>query len=146
MNVICGRVGAVRIRMLLALAALSVLTGCGSTTPNDGKVHVVAGFYPLQYLAEEVGGDRVSVTNLVQPGAEPHDLELAPQQVAQVADAKLVIYLAGFQPALDATVRQEAPGSSLDLTSVVPVLEENGGKDPHIWLDPDRLARAATAV
>jgi zinc transport system substrate-binding protein len=133
-------------RLAMMAAALAVLAGCGSSAQSDGKVHIVAGFYPLQYLAQQVGGDRVSVTNLVQPGAEPHDLELSPHQVAEVADAKLVVYLAGFQPALDSAARQEAAGSSLELTSVVPLLEKNGGKDPHIWLDPNRFANAATAM
>ena len=40
-------------------------------------------FYPLQFVAERVGGDRVQVTNLARPGAEPHDLELSPRQVGE---------------------------------------------------------------
>jgi hypothetical protein len=57
------------------------LAACGNDgkpAGTDGKIDVVAGFYPLQFAAAQVGGDRVSVTNLVQPGAEPHDLELKP--------------------------------------------------------------------
>jgi zinc transport system substrate-binding protein len=132
----------VRVRVLLVAVVMAWLAGCGADPAVDGKVHVVAGFYPLQYLAEQVGGDRVRVTNLVQPGAEPHDLELTPRQVADVAEARLVVYLSGFQPALDATVQQEAAGTSLDLTTVVPLM----GSDPHIWLDPDRFATATGAL
>ena len=58
------------------------LAGCAADSPADGRLQVVVGFYPLQFVAEQVGGDRVSVTNLAQPGAEPHDLELSPRQVA----------------------------------------------------------------
>ena len=43
----------------------------------------MVGAYPLQFVAERVGGDRVAVTNLTPPGAEPHDLELTPQDVAR---------------------------------------------------------------
>jgi zinc transport system substrate-binding protein len=125
---------------LLALGAAA----CGSAPGADpaGKLPVVAAFYPLQFVAEQVGGDAVHVTNLVKPGAEPHDLELNPRQVAQVADAKLVVYIKDFQPALDDTVRQEARGRAFDVTTVSPLQST----DPHIWLDPRRLGTIGTRL
>ena len=69
---------------------------------------MVAAFYPLQFVAEQVGGDHVTVTNLAKPGAEPHDLELSARQVGRVSDAELVVYLKGFQPAVDEAVEQAA--------------------------------------
>ncbi len=53
--------------------------GCGNDGGSDGTaaagggVAVVTSFYPLQYVVDRVGGDRVTVTNLTPPGAEPHD-------------------------------------------------------------------------
>jgi len=149
-----------------ALAGLG-LTACGPGPDQGGgqKVNVVAGFYPLQFVAEQIGGDRVSVTNLAQPGAEPHDMELSPSQVAEIADANLVVYIAGFQPAVDEAVKQEAKDSSFDAATAVTLIDattghgheaagaspeptpaEEGGKDPHIWLDPTRLATIADAL
>ncbi|MGY1650820.1 metal ABC transporter substrate-binding protein [Geodermatophilus sp. SYSU D01119] len=94
-------------RVLAATAASAtalLLTACGSgddaAAASDG-VGVVAAFYPLQWAAERVGGDRVDVTSLTPPGAEPHDLELTPRDVASLTEADLVVYLQGFQPALD---------------------------------------------
>lgn len=118
---------------------------------------MVAAFYPLQFLSERIGGDAVRVTNLAKPGAEPHDLELNPSQVGQVSDAELIVYLKGFQPAVDDAVAQNGGDRAFDVTSVQPLLdasagghnhegeeeghaEEGGGKDPHVWLDPTRLA------
>jgi zinc transport system substrate-binding protein len=151
--------------VLASAAVLAGLAGCGSDPKRqpDGTVHIVAGFYPLQFVAEQVGGDRVRVTNLVQPGAEPHDLELGPRQMASVADANLVVYLAGFQPAVDEAVHLEAKDTSFDAGTVVPLLETVSTpgqvpgtqdkpattadhKDPHIWLDPNRLAAVADAL
>ncbi|MCW6005616.1 metal ABC transporter substrate-binding protein [Micromonospora sp. CPCC 205371] len=149
-----------------AALALTGLTACGDDEPSSasaGKLDVVAAFYPLQFVTERVGGDAVSVTNLVKPGAEPHDLELNPDQVAQLTDAKFVVYLKGFQPAVDEAVTQQASGKALDVTTAVPLLdatadahegeeegehaeEETGGKDPHVWLDPTRLATIGDAV
>jgi zinc transport system substrate-binding protein len=127
---------------LLALGGLAGVAACsGDGAAGEGKINVVTGFYPLQFVAERVGGDAVSVTNLAKPGAEPHDLELKPQQVAQVADAHVVVYLKGFQPAVDKTVAQEAKDTAFDAAAVEPLLD--GGKDPHLWLDPTRLAAVA---
>ncbi|MFF5178079.1 metal ABC transporter substrate-binding protein [Micromonospora sp. NPDC000316] len=143
-----------------ALLALGAGAGCSTGGPagaDPQRVDVVAAFYPLQFLAERIGGDAVRVTNLAKPGAEPHDLELSPKQVGQVSDAELIVYLKGFQPAVDDAVAQGGGDRVFDVASVQPLLdlnagghdhdgeeehgEETGGKDPHVWLDPTRLAR-----
>lgn len=147
-------------RTALALAlALVPLAACGDDAPaSDGLVTVVAGFYPLELLASRVGGDRVEVTSLAQPGAEPHDLELRPAQVAAISDADLVIHLAGFQPAVDDAVAQEASERAFDAAAVQPLEqgfvpledgelhEDEAGQDPHVWLDPKRYGRLASAL
>ncbi|WP_422755045.1 metal ABC transporter substrate-binding protein [Micromonospora sp. WMMD708] len=153
-----------RLRALTAATALLALTGLtacstGGAGADPDRVDVVAAFYPLQFVAERVGGDAVTVTNLAKPGAEPHDLELNPRQVGQVSEAELVFYLKGFQPAVDEAVAQNAADRALDVTTVAPLRdatagghehegedgheEESGGKDPHLWLDPTRLATVA---
>jgi zinc transport system substrate-binding protein len=126
------------------LAALAVgAAGACSTAETGGGPQIVTGFYPLQFVAEQVGGDGVKVTNLAPPGAEPHDLELSPRQVASIAGADLVVYLAGFQPAVDQAVGQAADTPAVDAAAAVPLLP---GRDPHLWLDPTRLAQVADAV
>jgi zinc transport system substrate-binding protein len=146
-----------------SLAALVTLAACGGTSSGGttavgagGTVAVVASFYPLQYAAQRVGGDAVTVTNLTKPGAEPHDLELSPKDVAAVADAGLVVYLSGFQPAVDEAVKTQAgdkafdvAGSArLDRTVVADEGDEAGQSvtDPHFWLDPTRLADVGDAL
>ena len=47
------------------------------------------------------------LSTLTQPGAEPHDLELTPRQVASLTTANLVIYEKGFQPDVDEAVGAE---------------------------------------
>ncbi|HEV7628636.1 MAG TPA: metal ABC transporter substrate-binding protein, partial [Streptomyces sp.] len=77
----------------LGLGALT-LTACGggsgAEAEKDGKVNVVAAFYPLQFLAQQIGGERVEVETLTKPGTEPHDLELSPQQTGRLSEADLV--------------------------------------------------------
>ena len=155
-------------RTAAASATLLLLTGCGGSDPSapeDDRVDVVAGFYPLEWAAARVGGNLVSVTSLTAPGAEPHDLELAPQDVAQVSDADLLVYLSGFQPAVDDAAESQAGDSAWDaaeaadlsLTSDGPAhadglhadeqhAEDDAAADPHFWLDPLRLAAVGDAL
>lgn len=144
----------------VAALVLVVLASCGdddsdaaSGQTSSDVISIEASFYPLQWMAQQVGGDLVDVTSLTKPGAEPHDLELTPRDVADLADADVVVYLARFQPAVDDAVDQvdetsvydAAPAAELDLT-YTPIEEgeeasdEAGSTDPHFWLDPTRLA------
>jgi len=135
------------------LAFLAV--GCGGTASAEkrpGPKTVVAAFYPLAWIAQQVGGPTVHVVDLTPSGAEPHDLELTPKDVAEILDADLVLYLGhGFQPSVEKAVASRH-GPSLDLLAGQELrlgpAEEGSGEaiDPHVWLDPTRLAAMVTAV
>jgi zinc transport system substrate-binding protein len=159
---------------MLAIAVGSlVLTSCGDGEDGSGSevegVSVVAAAYPFQFVAERVGGDLVSVTNLTGPGVEPHDVELTPQQITQIADADLVIYEETFQAAVDDALEQSGleDDQLFDVTSVVPLQEtgavhaeegheeegheeegheEDHALDPHVWLDPHLMMEIAGAA
>ena len=139
-------------RFLIVFALLLGMTGCAAfsdTGGGDGKVTVAAAFYPLAFLATRVGGDHVHVTNLTEPGKEPHDLELDIKTTAEVADADLVLLEHGFQPAVDDAVGEVAEGEVLDVADVVDLedsTEDQGEKDPHFWQDPARMATLTDAV
>ncbi|MDR2453248.1 MAG: metal ABC transporter substrate-binding protein [Bifidobacteriaceae bacterium] len=132
--------------LALTLAAAS-LTGCaapaGSTDPaGAGGPQVVASFYPLQWLAQEIAGAQVPVASLTPAGAEPHDAELELSQVSALGQADLLVTLAGFQAAVDDAVAANPPAQALDLGPIVGL----EGDDPHFWLDPTRLALAADPI
>jgi zinc transport system substrate-binding protein len=120
----------------LVLAACGSGGGSNGGGSDSGPLRVVAGFYPLAYAAEQVGGNGVEVVNLTPPGGEAHDLELSPQQVAEVGEADLVLYIPGFQPALDEAIAQVAPDRALDVTQALDTLPG----DPHVWLNPLNMA------
>src|SRR5688572_5598121 len=92
--------------LIFCLAAVAIVaTGCGGSgdAKGDGN-EVVAAFYPLAFLAEQVAPD-ADVRNLTPPGAEPHDLELSPRDVAALRGARRVLYLGGgFMPSLEDAV------------------------------------------
>ena len=170
----------------LALSACTSTASSGDSSSKDGSLTVMASFYPLKYLAEKVGGEHVSVTSLTPDGAEPHDLELSPKMVDSLSSADAVIYLAGFQSAVDEAIEQQAPKTVIDVSSAAELIEAGSdanhpaeeeateetqsgetnahdhdheghdhaghdhhhdmNADPHFWLDPVRMAKAATLV
>ena len=153
---------------VVGLASLA-LAGCSagdsgpdaSSGDSSDPIAVMAAFYPLQYAAEQVGGADVTVTGLTPPGAEPHDVELTPQQIAEVSEADLILYIKGFQPAVDEAVAQVAPDKAVDVSQGITLLkgedhhegeaagEEHGEEsatDPHIWLDPLNMVTIADTI
>ncbi|MCX4726682.1 metal ABC transporter substrate-binding protein [Streptomyces sp. NPDC090052] len=160
-------VTAVSAAVAAGLVGLSACSGSSAAADHkDGKLHVVASFYPLQYLTQEIGGDHVSVTNLTKPGVEPHDLELSPKQTVALSSVDAIVYLKGLQPAVDEAIKQSGVKYTADAASMT-TLEKHGtevdghhhttgdndshseseaGLDPHIWLDPVRFAQVAKGV
>ncbi|OFW75631.1 MAG: hypothetical protein A2Y55_04345 [Actinobacteria bacterium RBG_16_68_12] len=125
-------------RALALLTATLCLAGCSGSAELDDRRVVVAGFYPLAWAIERIGGPSFRVVNLTRAGTEPHDLELSPKDVTTIRDADLVVYVGGgFQPALeDAVVVRDGP--SLDVLGA--------DSDPHVWLDPVRFAEIARKI
>ncbi|GAB2475624.1 zinc ABC transporter substrate-binding protein [Xylanimonas ulmi] len=102
---------------------------------------MLASFYPLQFVAEQVGGDLVDVENLTPAAADPHDLELSPARAREIGSADVVVYLSGLQPAVDDAIAQRAPANLVDAADHVKLLsasvtggdqaEEHDHEDAH---------------
>ncbi|CAM5547988.1 High-affinity zinc uptake system protein ZnuA OS=Streptomyces parvulus OX=146923 GN=Spa2297_10565 PE=3 SV=1 [Streptomyces parvulus] len=155
----------------LGLGTLSACSSDSSAAGNTDKLDVVASFYPMQYLAEEIGGDHVNVTTLTEPGQEPHDLELSARQTAQMGEADAVLYLKSLQPTVDEAVAQSDVKTKIDAAGLTELedhgsvehdhgaeghsgeehaeeghSEEGDALDPHVWLDPVKYAEIAEGV
>lgn len=121
-------------RGLLAgpLLAVSALAGAE-------PLSVFAGVEPVRYLAQAVGGERVTAHVLVPPGQNPHAFEPTPRQLAALEASR--IYLAVGMP-FEAAWVPRLRGAAPDLEVVE--LAESGpahdhgphGADPHPWTDP----------
>ncbi|MFJ6798793.1 metal ABC transporter substrate-binding protein [Streptomyces sp. NPDC091268] len=158
----------------LGATALTACSGSAGAAAGgkDGKLDVTASFYPMQFLAEQIGKDHVKVTTLTKPGVEPHDLEITPKQTAQLGEADVVLYLKSLQPAVDKAVAQSGVKNVVDAATLTQLEahsasghesheshegQEHGaseeghdhgeaGEDPHIWLDPVKFAEVAKGV
>ncbi|MFI7347998.1 zinc ABC transporter substrate-binding protein [Streptomyces sp. NPDC049936] len=155
----------------LGLGTLSACSSDSSAAGNTDKFDVVASFYPLQYLAEQIGGDHVNVTTLTEPGQEPHDLELSARQTAELGEADAALHLTSLQPAVDKAIDQSDVKTKIDAAELTKledhgnVEHDHGGEehaeeehaeeehseeghalDPHVWLDPVKYGEIAEGV
>ncbi|WP_327694771.1 metal ABC transporter solute-binding protein, Zn/Mn family [Streptomyces sp. NBC_00459] len=149
----------------LGLGALSACSSDSSASDRNitGQLDVVASFYPMQFLAEQIGGRHVSISTLTEPGQEPHDLEISAKQTVDLQKADAVLYLKGLQPAVDEAVAQSGAKTKIDAATLTK-LEDHGSTehshegeeahsdeeasalDPHVWLDPVKYAEIADGV
>lgn len=128
----------------LCLSLVACGAGAGEGNGEDGRLSVVAGFYPLAEAARQVGGPAVDVQDLTPAGAEPHDLEVTPDDVDVLASADVVLVMGrGFQPAVEDALRRR-DGVTVELLDALAVPEDE--TDPHVWLDPALMGEVVDAT
>ncbi len=129
---------------------------------NDGKIGVVVSIPPQAEFVEKIGGDRVMVTIMVPPGANPHTYEPTPTQLEEVSKARMYAAVgSGIEFELvwmDKIIKINREMLVVDSSrgvKLIAVSYENGepvahseysesceagsslrGIDPHIWLSP----------
>ncbi|MFI0405638.1 metal ABC transporter substrate-binding protein [Actinomadura sp. 3N508] len=143
-----------------ALAAvLAAATACGSSSSADNaggggamKLKVVATTTQVADFARNIGGDKVTVTQILKPNVDPHDYEPSPADIQAIAGADLVVKGGvGLEKWLDQTIRSAGfDGTVVDASKGVAIRkgghehgeegheheEEEADGDPHIWHNP----------
>lgn len=112
----------------------TIYTGSGAEQEGneDGKLQVVASFYPLYEFTLHVAGDKADVSSLVPAGIEPHDWEPTSRDVSRARSADLVVINGGgFESWAD-----QIDAKMLVYTSEGIEFDHGGAINPHIWLDP----------
>jgi zinc transport system substrate-binding protein len=101
---------------------------------GEKNLRVTASFYPLAFLAEEIGGDKVSVTNLTPAGAEPHDFEPSARDMAEMERSRVIIVNGlGLEPWIENAQKNIDPKKT-NLLIVGEGRDISRKGDPHIWL------------
>ncbi|MGI8426962.1 MAG: metal ABC transporter substrate-binding protein [Actinomycetota bacterium] len=129
------------------------MAGCRSSSPGPSSseanagISIIAALYPFEFLSRRIAGLDAGVISLARPGVEPHDLELDAGQLRDIARSNLVVYLGGgFQPAVERAMpsrSRESGPAAFDVRSLGIV---NRKGDPHVWLDPGRMAKIASGI
>lgn len=155
------------------LLVVPVVSACGvGESSDEGRLSVVATTTILGDVVENVGGDDVDVEVLTPIGADPHDFQASASQVASLNEADLVVANGlGLEEGLE-DVLDAAFADGVRVLQVAPMLEpipfgfeadheegedhddedqeedghDDGDEDPHVWLDPVRMAEAARLI
>ena len=142
------------IYILALLLAVTILSGCVSqdessfAAPSGNASHrikVATTIAPLGDFVKAVGGEKVEVTVVVPPGAEPHTFEPTPSLMMDVAKADLyVMNGAGLEFWMDKLLEANKRMVVVDSSQGVALLQESEGEiDPHVWIS---LRNAAVQV
>ncbi|WP_123040934.1 metal ABC transporter solute-binding protein, Zn/Mn family [Cohnella candidum] len=136
--------------LLAALAVVLSLSACGKNGNSlvKGKINVVTTFYPLYYMAHEIGGEDANVVNLVPAGVEPHDWTPKSQDLQLASQAQLFVYNgAGLEGWTEDFLGGAGSGDKLlkvEASQGVKLINGSGGEtgegglsvDPHTWVSP----------
>jgi ABC-type Zn uptake system ZnuABC Zn-binding protein ZnuA len=137
------------LRLALLLALGVVLAACGSdrAAPGSGagSFRVVATTTQMADFARNVAGARAGVTQILAPNTDPHEYEVRPGDVKDLAEADLVLRSGGE---VDAWLDDALSGAGVDKETVVDVGAAAGleGDDPHWWQDPVRAETGVAAI
>lgn len=148
-----------RLSYLLLVFIILTSAACSNQTIDNqngekNKLAVVASFYPIAFLAEQIGGDMVEVRDLAQRN-EVHDYEPTPQDIIALNNADLILfhseYLEPWVPDVIPPLQKKGKkilavtnGMSLYRMDEEEAGDEHHAKDehedeifdPHVWLDP----------
>jgi zinc transport system substrate-binding protein len=137
--------------ILVAVIATGVVALTMHTPSSSSKLKVVATFYPLAYLSQEIGGDQIQVTQLIPSNTEIHSWEPSASSIVAAEDADIIVYNgAGADhwmeddvlPALSNAKTRTVVDSTAGLELIVNQEqepepgEEHGIYDPHTWISP----------
>lgn len=152
-----------RYTTLIMIAAMAlVISGCGSSASSKlstDKTNVVTSFYPLYYLASEIGGEYANVINLIPTGVEPHDWSPKSRDLDTAANAQLLLYNgAGLEGWIDDFLEGLPKDTQLmtgAMSEGITLLDASSEElhdhddldvDPHTWVSPKSMLVMADNV
>lgn len=141
----------------IAVASLTIggiLYYSGENTSDDGKVKVVATFYPLAYFSREIGGDYVNVMQLVPSNTEIHAWQPSAMDIVAADEADILVYNGGgadrwfeqdILPALEPRNRIVV-NTTEDMELLTVAYEGGATVDPHTWVCPVTAEQQAEKI
>jgi manganese/iron transport system substrate-binding protein len=146
-------------QMCLGILLPLALFGCSQPTEgnnpqgNNSKPRVVATSTIIADLAQEVGGEEIQLTGILQPGTDPHVYEPVPTDSRVLEEAKLILYNGyNLEPGL-IKLMNAAGGNvkRLAVGEVIKPLELDKGKgqvvpDPHVWGSAENTIAMVNAI
>ncbi|NLY77974.1 MAG: zinc ABC transporter solute-binding protein [Tissierellia bacterium] len=138
--------------IIILFSIMLIIVGCSSEAnlnsngSEDNLVYV--SFYPLYFLADEIGGDHIDLRMVVPNGVESHEYEPSMQQLKDIEKAQLFIYNgAGFESWADKVVGNIIEEDrTINASESVHLIMEDNNPDPHIWLSPQNMIKIGETI
>jgi zinc/manganese transport system substrate-binding protein len=144
------KVSASLLTLLALAAALLAPAGCGgagASSGSSGKLNVVAGEDFWGSIAEQVGGDRVAVTDIItNPAADPHDYEPTGDDARALAGAQVSIVNGIGYDEWASKLLAANPDDSRVEVEVGEALGLKAGDNPHQWYSPTSVHKVIAAM
>ena len=133
-----------KILIALSLALLAMVTVARAA---EGKIEVVAAENFYGNVAQQIGGDRVSVVSILNnPDQDPHLFEVSPAVIRKVAAAQVVLYNgAGYDPWVEQVLSATAKPGRVAIVAA-DLMQRKSGDNPHLWYDPATMPAVARAL
>jgi zinc transport system substrate-binding protein len=144
-----------RQKLFVTATTIIVLTAVLATAfytpqnkPENNKLEVVATFYPLAFFAQQIGGEEVTVKQLIPDNTEVHSWQPALADILALDEADVILYNGAsldhwFEddvlPVIDSSnkvIVETTVGVQLLETAQENDHEDEGLYDPHTWISP----------
>lgn len=148
---------------LVFICILVLATGCDVAHKDSEKLQVVTTLFPQYDFVRQVGGDKVEVTMLLQPGIEAHSYDPTPSDLVKMNQSDLIIYMGPYMETwaedvfasleTKPTIMNLSEGFELKQLEEEHVSEQEEGAedenedgteaehhhvyDPHLWTNPE---------
>ena len=120
---------------------------------SQGQLQIITSFRPFTLLVAPVAGDHAKITQILPPGADPHDYEPTPKDAIDLQNGQVFFYDGPFlEPWATSIAASANPNITLaSFADAVPPEDfarmkaeypnfPNTDQDPHLWLSP-KLAK-----
>lgn len=123
-------------KTLIIISTLLLLSGCQAAAPtqveteSESSQSIVTSFYPLQYLAELIVGDKFQVSNITQ-GKDPHTYSLTPQDIQALQDADLFAFQGAGLESWAENIAENRTKPSFEVAENINLLETKDSHEGH---------------
>jgi len=142
-----------KLLIITVLGFTLVMGGCTESSYNyvEGKINIIATTTMIGDLANEIGGDLVSVTTMMGVGVDPHMYQPTARDTSALLAADLVIMNGlHLEGQMGEVLEQLDANKLLVIGDNIPteylLLDEDNAIDPHIWFDVELWMIAAEVV
>ncbi|MBA3764144.1 MAG: zinc ABC transporter substrate-binding protein [Actinobacteria bacterium] len=153
-------------KLIIGLAVTTLAFGCSSNEPSSDeaaqssdRLAVVTTVSPITNIAQNVGGDCVTITGIVPEGTNSHTFEPQPSDATAFTDADIV-FINGLhleeptKELAEANVPEGSPVVELGSMTITPeeyiydfsFPESGGDPNPHLWTNPLFAKRYAEII